>query len=389
MYSLGIVLYELLCGEVAWMGLELPLIVTRVLSGLHPEIPKRLPPALRSIIVECWAHEPWKRLTASTLWVKWNTLRAAYSRQNEPLSVVDQSFQPSNENILHSLRNALSPQLFRSVMLDMPIIDEYCSSEGFRDIVCRSGLTEVEARCIVLFAFNCGSASEVTVSLRSAYDKACCSSDQLAIQRLELFSFHLLSALQKLVDAPIAPRAHLYAACRHRLHELHDAYSVEGAIVCWHYSATVYMQLSRAQDALHPLQGGTLFEICGFNDVADIGPFSLPMSFIRERQARRCIAAFYSYKHRRITRSDFTRILRQWSLFRRQRSTDDSSSSVLIAQHNSTFRVQASLTCQQAAARGLRLPQNVDLVILQACPNPLPPSAMLSAVQRQQLRSPL
>ena len=59
--------------------------------------------------------------------------------------------------------------------------------------------------------------------------------------------------------------------------------------------------------------------------------------------------------------------------------TGGGSGGSLIADFNSCFKVEASLTWQQAMGAGISLPSNVDLLILSALPNPLPPSAMLAS----------
>ena len=168
-----------------------------------------------------------------------------------------------------------------------------------------------------------------------------------------------------------------YAVFGRRLDELHDAYKTEG-VVCWHFTTTVHRLLDAAYADLNPLLGGTVFEICGFADAIDITALMPPKAFVRMRYAKRCIVAFVRYKWRRMPRKQYVVALRQWTAFLRSNSRTDVGSSKLVAMHNSSFKVEVALPCEQARARGISVPDRVDLVILRALPNPLPPSEMLA-----------
>ena len=73
--------------------------------------------------------------------------------------------------------------------------------------------------------------------------------------------------------------------------------------------------------------------------------------------------------------------LRQWKVFLYSNNRQECSSGKLVAMHNSSFKVEVALSCEQARARGINVADRVDLVILRALPNPLPPSEMLAAAR--------
>jgi hypothetical protein len=221
--------------------------------------------------------------------------------------------------------------------------------------------------------------------VRTVYGAACCNSNAIAISHFEHFSFFLLSALQKLPDVAQGSSSTFYAAFNSRLRGLHDAYSVQGAVVCWHFLKSLHTHREAAYADLDPESGGTICEICGFSEVTDVSPLSVPKSFVRERYAKRCIVAFCRYKHNKISRAMYMSSLRRWSVFLYNNGSNKANTCRLVAQHNSSFKVEAALTWEQAGQCGVLLPERVDLVVLSAILNPLPPSAMLSSAKRQGL----
>jgi hypothetical protein len=108
----------------------------------------------------------------------------------------------------------------------------------------------------------------------------------------------------------------------------------------------------------------------------------MPKEFVRQRYAKRFIVAFYRFKCKRMSSTKYLSSLRHWRAFllsTRRGHPSGGSGGSLIADFNSCFKVEASLTWQQAMGAGISLPSNVDLLILSALPNPLPPSAMLAS----------
>jgi hypothetical protein len=271
-------------------------------------------------------------------------------------------------------------------MLNMPIIDEFYSSAEASRIVRLHGLSEIEAKCIMAFSLRLLNSSALsvmlrnaTVSLRSIYTAACRTIDDKAVAKLEHFSFYFFSGLQKLPDWAPRTTCSLYTGFQNRLHDLHDAYSVQGAIVCLHFPAKLHEQRDAAYGELHPSRGGTIIEIAGFTDAADISVLEIPSAFLRIRYAKRVIVAFCRFVKKRIPRSSYIAARRQWSAFLTHHASDSSHGTDLIADHNSSFKVEASLTHEQAAALGVQLPPNADLVILSPVSNPLSPAAMLAS----------
>jgi hypothetical protein len=388
-YSLGIVLYELLTGDVAWEGLAASEISARVQSGKRPLMTSRVPPAFKPIIAQCWASEPVKRLTASSAWLQFYMLHSKESRENDPLRLFPTSFRTATLTVLDCLRPALPASTLEAVALDMPMIDEFF-------VTCQAqlhGLSEIEAKCLMVFMHDACSSSALAFhtddllskqrgQLRLMYVAACRGNDDELVAKFEHFSFHLLSALQKLPALALGSRANLYAAFHTRLPDMHESYSTTGAVVCWHFPAPVQQQRDAALAELNPNAGGTIVELCGFSNATDVAPLCMPKEFVRQRYAKRFIVAFYRFKCRRMSSTKYLSSLRHWRAFllsTRRGHPSGGSGGSLIADFNSCFKVEASLTWQQAMGAGISLPSNVDLLILSALPNPLPPSAMLAS----------
>jgi hypothetical protein len=390
-YSLGIVLFELLTGECAWDGLAPSEIRALVQQGRRPLLPWQIPPAFKALLAQCWAHDPHKRVTASSAWLQFYMLHSKESHENDPLRLFPPSFRTSAQTVVECLRGALSARILQSVILDMPIIDEFYATPQAMGQARLHGLSEIEAKCIMAYSHDACASGELLFhkesmlakqqgQLRLSYGRACRKSDDEAVAKFQHFSFHLLSAMQKLPDLALGSRAILYAAFDERLQDLHESYSTQGAVVCWHFLVAVHHQRDTAFAELSTSAGGTIFEICGLTDAVDIAPLSLPRYFVRQRYAKRCIVAFYRYKCKNLSRSKYVHTLRQWRTFLMRAGRGESSKTCeLLADHNSCFRVENALTWSCAVERGLDLPRNVDLVVLTALPNPLSPSAMLSS----------
>lgn len=396
MYSVGIVLFEVLTGEVAWHGVAPSQVSACVLNGQRPVFPPGVPPAFKRIVCECWAQDPGKRMTAAAAWLQLYVLQSKELGENNPLRLFPDGFQASFVNVQDCLRSALPRRVFDSVMLDVPIIDEYLTTLEGSHQVRMHGLSEIEAKCLMLYSHDtCNIAalplhmafmeSKKPMQVRTVYGAACCNSNAIAISHFEHFSFFLLSALQKLPDVAQGSSSTFYAAFNSRLRGMHDAYSVQGAVVCWHFLKSVHTHREAAYADLDPESGGTICEICGFSEVTDLSPLSVPKLFVRERYAKRCIVAFCRYKHNKISRAMYMLSLRRWRVFLYNNGTNNASTCRLVAQHNSSFKVEAALTWEQAGQCGVLLPERVDLVVLSAILNPLPPSAMLSSTKRQGL----
>eukprot|EP01102_Stenamoeba_stenopodia_P014021 TRINITY_DN4619_c0_g1_i1.p1 TRINITY_DN4619_c0_g1~~TRINITY_DN4619_c0_g1_i1.p1 ORF type:complete len:594 (+),score=133.04 TRINITY_DN4619_c0_g1_i1:40-1782(+) len=92
-YSLAIIFNEILTGLEPWGcggSWEIP---KKVLNKERPEIPASCPPALRELIVQCWQHDPTKRLASAEVKARIQELRKG--KGSAPTSSSNMSSSPS------------------------------------------------------------------------------------------------------------------------------------------------------------------------------------------------------------------------------------------------------------------------------------------------------
>jgi alpha-tubulin suppressor-like RCC1 family protein/serine/threonine protein kinase len=220
-YSLGILLWELLTADVAWSGLNPSQISAAVTSGQRPAIFPKVAPLYAAIVTECWAEDPVRRPSAATVWLQLYTLVYRELRENTPLRLLPAGFSTSFVAAEECLRGALPARLFRAIMFDLSMINEFYSTPHVQQRVNMHGLSDVEAKCIMLYAhvtYNIATHpvhleyNQLSKSnqLHSIYAAACRDNDETQIAKFEHFSFYFLSALQKLPDVSLGSRGNMY-----------------------------------------------------------------------------------------------------------------------------------------------------------------------------------
>jgi hypothetical protein len=215
----------------------------------------------------------------------------------------------------------------------MPAIDGKYRDAHTQAVVRAHNVSEVEAKCIIMFTHESPhvpdhprpldpSRPKRDNQLYFLFNKACRGRDAAAIQRFQTFSFHFVSALNKLPNFPLAAGESLYRGFGQRLEEMNDLYR-DGSAIWWHYTsssslhrATAYKDFAR--------RSGTLMEITRVCNAKDIRPLSMMPA-----------------------------------------------EGELLILPNTEFKVKLALSCDQAQALNERyatIPDNVDLVILDAAP---------------------
>jgi hypothetical protein len=296
---------------------------------------------------DCLAQDPSARPDANELWQRIAALDVNNPDNNTPLTLYPDGFVPSCRSIEDCLRLAMStvpPSALEALLHDMPRIHAKFMHADTQSVVRCHGLSEVEAKCIIVYTHECHGVpdhphpSDALKPKRDyqvyfLYNAACRNRDAAAVERFQNFSFHFMSALQKLPPVVLGPGAKLYRGFGQRLDAMNDLYNKNNE-VCWHQTSSVtsdrtvaYRQFANA--------AGTLMELTGVVHARDIHLLSM---------------------------------------------VPDECEFIIL--HNSTFKVRVALSCDDASSLDQEhevLPDNVDLVILEyqrhhLLPRLMPPS---------------
>jgi serine/threonine protein kinase len=343
LYAMGLILWELLAGKLVWHNFDGTPFRPHQLNAAYfqKERPSlndisavsSIDPTIITLMQQCWAEDPSNRPDASELWQRMSALDHNNPENNAPLKLHPDGFIPYCYNLDDCLRHAMSnspPSVIDALLGDLPIIHARYIQPQTQVVVKASGLSEVEAKCIIMFTHEClkvpnhPSPSHPGKPKRDyqvyyAYNSACRFRDSSAVERFQNFSFHFLSGLQKLPSVVFNPGAKLYRGFGQRLAEMNDLYKVQGE-VCWHQTSSC-TSVQRVAYEEFANESGTLMELIGVVKAKDIRLLSM-------------IPAENEY----------------------------------IILHNSQFKVQVALTCDQARLLDQEhkvLPDNVDLVILE------------------------
>jgi hypothetical protein len=250
---------------------------------------------------------------------------------NKPLELYPDDFSPKCTTLEDCLRLAVPANVFEGLLLDMPAIDSKYRDARTQAVVRAHNLSEVEAKCIIMFTHESCAVPDHPRPLDATrpkrdnqfyflFNKACRERDAAAVHRFQNFSFHFLSALRKLPNAALAPGQILYRGFGQRLEEMNDLYR-DNCQVCWYYtsSSSVHRDVAYGSFAR---RSGTLMEITGVHNAKDIQALSMVPS-----------------------------------------------EGELLILPNTDFKVKLALSCEKARllnARYASIPDNVDLVILEA-----------------------
>jgi serine/threonine protein kinase len=340
-YAMGLIFWEMLTGKPVWHNPDgspfQPFQLIAKYNGLErpslDELPPGLDPAVIALMQDCWAQDPAQRPTADELWQRMSALDPNNPEHNKPLQLYPDDFAPTCGTLEDCLRLAVPSDVFNGLLRDMPAIRGKYFDNSTQAFVRTHGLSEVEAKCIIMFTHESPHVPDHPRPLDPKrpkrdnqlyflFNKACRERDAAAIQRFQNFSFHFVSALNKLPNFPLAAGQSLYRGFGQRLEEMNDLYR-DGSAIWWHYTsssslhrATAYKDFAR--------RSGTLMEITRVCNAKDIRPLSM-------------IPA----------------------------------EGELLIPPNTDFKVKLALSCDQAQALNERyttIPDNVDLVILEAAP---------------------
>jgi serine/threonine protein kinase len=261
-YAMGLILWEMLAGKLVWHNPDGSPFQPFQLNAMYnirerpslDELPPGLDPAVIALMQDCWAEDPAQRPTADELWRRMSALDPNNPEHNKPLQLYPDGFAPSCGTLEDCLRLAVPADVCVGLLQDMPDINRKYGDAITQAFVRAHGLSEVEAKCIIMFTHESPyvpdhprpqipSDPKRDNQLYFLFNKACRERDAAAIQLFAKFSFYFMSALNKLPTVPLAPGQSLYRGFGKRLNEMNDLYRVDN-IVWWHYisSSSVHRQ---------------------------------------------------------------------------------------------------------------------------------------------------
>jgi hypothetical protein len=312
-FAMVVLFWELVSCSVMWDGMSCVDIFSALIQNKRPEIPSWVETDTTRLIEECWASDPMIRPNALDLWRRISVMDINNPEFNKAIDPYSATFSPTCWTLEECLRKALEPATFCGLMLELHLVDSKYKESQLQAVVRRYGLTEVEAKCIIMYTMESKQVSKAQ-QLYELFCQAYRQRNQEALEAFADFSFHFWNGLSKLPDLALP----LYRGLNKRLAEINDLYH-EGNIVHWHYPSSCTTE--KAVASQFP-DGGTLLSLVNVTKAKSIQQFSLVFS-----EAQYMI--------------DFT----------------------------STFDVAISLSCERAKALeqfSNDLPDNVDLVVLSA-----------------------
>jgi len=341
-YAMGMMLWEMLSGKLVWRNadrspLQLGQLIGKYQNKERPPLdalPPELDPAVIALMQDCWAEVPAQRPTADELFRRISALDPNNPDHNQPLELYPDDFVPACGTLQDCLCLAVPSDVFHGLLLDMPAIDAKYRDNNTQAVVQMHGLSEVEAKCIIMYTHSQSlhvpdhprpldpNRPKRDNQFYFLFNKACRERDTAAMQRFQNFSFHFISALNKLPNFLPESDQNFYRGFGQRLEEMNDLYSNDCQI-CWYYTSSSTMNRDVAYSDF-ARKTGTLMEITGIYNSKDIQALSMIPS-----------------------------------------------EGELLIPPNTEFRVKLAISCDQARllnSRYATIPDNVDLVILEAAP---------------------
>jgi len=326
-YAIGALLWEMVTRSVMWGGMNMQDIALALLNNNRPAIPADTDADVAHLIQECWATDAFLRPTALDLWRRVSELDINNPEFNKALEPYSLTFQPTCFTLEDCLRKALEHATCEGLMFDLYLVDSKYKELPLQAIMLQCGLTEVEAKCIIMYTMESKRVSK-SQQLYKLFCQAYRQRNEEALAAFADFSFHFWNGLSKLPDHAVP----LFRGLNRRLADMNDLY-YEGNTVHWHYPSSCTTDKAVASRFSN---GGTLLSLDNVTKAKCIEAFSLVPS---ERE--------------------------------------------LLVDFTSVFDVRIALTCERARALqqfSSGLPDNVDLVVLSARASALPHAAVSFAV---------
>ena len=178
------------------------------------------------------------RLWLCDLWQRMSALDHNNPENNIPLKLYPDALIPTCHTLEECLSQAMShfpPRVLEALLGDIRHINNQFMKPETQAVVTASRLSEVEAKCIIMFTHECNQVPDHPnpsdhekpkrdYQLYYAYNLACRVRDSAAVERFQNFSFHFMSGLRKLPSVQLDAGAKLYRGFGQRLAEMNDLY---------------------------------------------------------------------------------------------------------------------------------------------------------------------
>ncbi len=290
-YAMGLIFWEMLAGKLVWHNddatpFELYQLNAKYNMHERPSldvIPAGVDRAAIALMQECWAEDPQLRPTADQLWRRMAALDPNNPENNSPLDLFPVGFIPVCDTLENCLMIALPPDVFNALLSDIAFINIKYQDAVAKGFIRMHNLTEVEAKCVIMFTHESHSVPDHPAPLDPTrpkrdnqlyflFNKACRERDAAALQRFQNFSFHFLSALKKIPDFRLTPGQKLYRGFGQRLEDMNDLYQ-KNSKVWWYYIQSTSTDHDTAYANF--ATGGTLMVISCLYNAKDIQELSM------------------------------------------------------------------------------------------------------------------
>jgi len=287
-YAMGCLLWEIVTCKVMWNGMLPAHIFTALHKAERPEIPSSVDPEISALIRDCWANDPASRPLADDLWRRVSALDV--NNYNKPLVPYCSAFEPTCASLEDCMKRALDPETLKYLSwhitdgysyedkakktVHVPSINEKFQDPLLQSVIRQHGLTELEAKCIILYTLESHRVSKHR-QFHYLFNQAYRQRNDEALELFADFSFHFWRGIAKLpsCSSSLPSGFNLYRGIRKRLADINDLYQ-PGNTIHWHSATSCSSDMSVAKQSF-ARNGGTLLSIGNAKQAKSVELFSV------------------------------------------------------------------------------------------------------------------
>jgi hypothetical protein len=274
-YAMGCLLWETITCNIIWCGVLLPDLIISLHNKERPDIPANVDPEIANLIRDCWAEDPVHRPHAVDLWRRVSELDVNNPDFNKPLDPYPSSYVPTCNSLEDCMRKALDPVIFDGLFADMYMIDAKYNEKSVQNAVKEHGLSETEAKCIILYTMESMRVPK-TQQFYRLFNQAYRRRNEEKLELFADFSFHFWNGMSKLPPGKAQSgdcALTLYRGIHMRLADISDLYD-QGKRVHLHETTSCSSSMEKAKEKFAK-KGGTLLSLINVTQAKSIAVFSL------------------------------------------------------------------------------------------------------------------